>query len=680
MENIARRAGKPEVGKTLKLMNRNYRADYDVKRSEYWQYLEDTFKRNGIKTTDKKAVWTITRVLEGKESSADPKINAVAQDLSDMMRMAHQDLAKQGVGVRDHHGKIVAVYGKDFGEDPHYFPHRIDWDQEVTDPKTGKKMDLREMMKEKNEEIRKRIIASIPELRPYTYQQVYDYLNRHTPKAPVLSNIHRAREVNFPFIKRDYETLVGYFDQVAEATAQAKNLGPQSEKLNHEIRKINDINGIETLQSMWRSTLEPQNWNDWSAKLYNGAVAYEAASKMTFSAFKVPFHLSLVPTAFKDRIIPMPLVKAMGNFITHPREVMENAGYVGVLTRQLNAADIMFGERQASPVRQILKKELFEASYKMVRAISGESARVYLDQYAIKSLKKGNAASDITRRMLKETFLLGDGAIDEAVANGRFSPDDTGRAQTAFSNLVTFSDDPMQMSQLARAEIAKGENLPEIGLKRAVRLTYALQSFSLKATSFLREQLYDEVVIHGNYRPLAYALVAAPIVGQALQATGAGAKGIVHRGMEGLFGVKHQRDSWDIYLENLGKTFHDPSAVGLLKFIIDGYTLGYGWDIVRTVADPFLDVAQGNFKRAGKEFSYLPADIVSHMIGPFYDDVYRTVQEAARIGQIESGRGGQRLKNKKIKYSLGKYIEGQVPALREIPPFENEFGIKPPPR
>ena len=267
--------------------------------------------------------------------------------------------------------------------------------------------------------------------------------------------------MNFPFIKRNYETLIGYFDQVAKATAQAKNFGPEGEKLNHEIRKIDNVNGIETLQSMFRSTLEPQNWNDVTAKIYNAAVAYEAASKMTFSAFKLPFHLSLVPLAFKDRIIPMPVIKALGNFAIHPLEVMENAGYVGVLTRQLNAADVMFGERQSSVARQILKKELFEATYKVVRAISGQSAKVYLDQYALKSLRKGDKASDITRRMLSETFLIGDKSIDEAIVNGRFSPEDIGRAQTAFANLTTFSDDPLQMSQLARAEISKGESLPD---------------------------------------------------------------------------------------------------------------------------------------------------------------------------------------------------------------------------
>jgi hypothetical protein len=281
---------------------------------------------------------------------------------------------------------------------------------------------------------------------------------------------------------------------------------------------------------------------------------------------------------------------------------------------------------------------------------------------------------------VKETFLIGDGAIDEAIAHGRFSPEDIGRAQTAFSNLTTFSDDPQQMPMLARAEIAKGEALPMVGLKRAMRLTYALESFSLKATSLLREKLYDEVVIHHNYRPLAYALVASPILGQMLQASGAGVKHVIHKGLEGLTGHKHEKDSWDTYIENLKKTFEHPEAAELLKFIVDGYTLGYGWDMVRTVCDPFLDLAGGNLKKAGQEFKYMGADMLEHIVGPFYSDVFKTVEELSRIGQIEAGRRNPGLKPKKVKQSVGKYLEEQVPALREFPPFESVMGIKPPPR
>ena len=165
-----------------------------------------------------------------------------------------------------------------------------------------------------------------------------------------------------------------------------------------------------------------------------------------------------------------------------------------------------------------------------------------------------------------------------------------------------------------------------------------------------------------------------------LQATGAGSKHIVHKGFEGLTGHKHEQDSWDKYIENLKQTFEHPEAADLLKFIIDGYTLGYGWDMVRTVTDPFLDLVAGNLKKSGQEFKYAGPDILEHMVGPFYSDVFQTAEELSRIGQIEAGQRNPLLKPNKIKKSVGKYLEGQVPALRQFPPFEDAFGIKPPPK
>lgn len=38
------------------------------------------------------------------------------------------------------------------------------------------------------------------------------------------------------------------------------------------------------------------------------------------------------------------------------------------------------------------------------------------------------------------------------------------------------------------------------------------------------------------------------------------------------------------------------------------------------------------------------------------------------------------LKPQKVKKSVGKYLEEQVPALRQVPYFEDAMGIKPPPR
>jgi hypothetical protein len=662
MENIARRDGKPEVGKNLKLMNRSYRADYDHYRGQYWNMLEDILKQHKLKAKDD-VIREISYVMEGKRTSDNPAITAAAADISDMMRIAHGDMAKAGVRVVLKGGEIS--YNQ-FPEDPNYFPHRIDWDYKVTDPVSGKEYTLRETMKQKfDDQIRRRILESIPDLKPYSYSQVYEYLARHEPHAPILGNVHRAREVNFPYIRRDYQTLIGYFDQVGQAIAAADNFGPKDEKLNEQINKLTTISGKNTLQSMFNSVLRPQEWSDWSAKLYNAAIAYEAASKMTFSAFKVPFHLGLVPIGMAGRV--RPLARAIARFAIHPREVMENAAYVGTLSRQLSAADIYYGERVNTPVRQILRKEMFESAYKMVRSIAGESAKVYLEQYAMNDMRKGGRRAENTRRLLKETFLIGDQGIDEAVRTGQFSQEDLAKAQTAFANLTAFSDDPLQMPKLAREEIARGESLPSVGLKRAVRLTYALQSFSLKATSLLREKLWDEVMIHHNYKPLGYFIVASPIIGQMLSATGAAVKGYTHRGLEGLEGKQHTQDLWDKYLANLEDTFGNPDVVKMLKFVIDGYTLGYGWDMVRTVVDPFIDFGAGNRKKAGTEFAHLVPDLVEHLVGGFVDDVFRTGKEVGTIGQIESGQKHPELKDKKVEKSLVEYGADQVPAAREVP-------------
>jgi hypothetical protein len=68
MESIARKAGKPEVGRNLKRMNRSYRADYDVLRGGYWNMLEDILKQNKLKPTDD-VMKELSDVLEGKRTS-----------------------------------------------------------------------------------------------------------------------------------------------------------------------------------------------------------------------------------------------------------------------------------------------------------------------------------------------------------------------------------------------------------------------------------------------------------------------------------------------------------------------------------------------------------------------------------------------------------------------------------
>lgn len=677
MVNVARLDGKQEVGYTLRRMNRAYGADWDQRSAQSWQYLRDSFDRYGIEPTDEN-VREMSLVLEGKRSTDNPKMQGLVNDIRDMMKMAHEDMGKAGVKVTA--GKRLVPY-TEFPDDPHYFPHRIDFDYEMEDPSTGGKIKVKDLLKI-DERRAKAILDRIPELKPYSFQQIMAHLERNHPRTVKQRNVHFAREVNFPFIKRDYNVLLGYFDQVAQAISAAKNFGPEDQKLNEQIKKIRNPNGRETLNSMFRSALQPQSWDGTSSRLYNAIVTYEGATKMTFAAPKVPFHLVHVPMVMKGRV--MPLLKAFKDVAFHPREVFDNAAYVGTIARQSNASEMLFGERNNSTVRTVLRREGFEAAYKLVRVISGQAAKNYLDVWAIRDLRKGGASAGHTRRMLQDVFLLGDKGIDEALDRGRFTPEEINRAEVAFTNMAAFSGrgDPLQMPKFARLEQPKiaSHEIPVIA--KAIRLTYSLQSFSVKTLSALREHLFDEVVVHHNLKPLRYALIAYPLVGTALNLVNTGSKHTVQRGLEGLMGKDHKKDSWDTYLAYLKDTFVEhPDVVKFLKWYIDSYTLSTALETTKIVTDHFLDMVTGKWQKSD---DYWIPDLIQHMVGPFYQDLYNAAQTEHQVEKTEGTKHPRGWKNPREAKEIRHGLEEQVPAFRPLRPAvdwaEGKLGIKPPPK
>lgn len=670
IRSIAKQAGNREAGENIVRMNRSYQADADTHFASFALEAQNLMRENKLDEDDPKLMSELWDAVEGKRVSDNPAIIRAASQIADLHERVHGAEAAADVKLKTPAGETISW--KEFGKDRNYMPHRIDWEAQVQDPQTGEVHTLKDVMKETfAESSRRRIIETIAKERGYSYDRVIEYLKAYAPNTPVLGHIHRARTIDFPFIKKDWKTLMGYYRQAADAIAVEKNFGSDRKKLDAEIDRIKSVNGRKTISSMFDGLLEPQEWQDWTAKAYNAAIAYEAVTKMTISILKLPTHLIHVPMGLKGRV--RPLAKAILHTALHPRETFENASYVGTLARQLNAADVIAKDDSQGITHQIFGKTGFNAAYKMVRAVSGESARIWMEQYAMHELKKGNAAE--ARRLLKDVMLIGDQGIDQALANGRFSPEDLGRGQTAFANMVAWTNNPLQMPGWARLHIERGESTTTVGLKRAVRLTYALQSFSLKSMSLLREHMWDEVMIHKNYKPLAYFMIAAPVAGQLLQATTAAGKGFIHRSFEGILGRKHSEDSWDKYIAELEGTMRDPKPAKMLKFYLDSVTLGYGMDMLRTVADPLLNLATGELKKAGQQFEYAGQDILSHFAGPAFDDLWKTLVELpSTIGHIEAGTSNPAQKPKKVKAAAEKYVVGQVPILRQVP------GMVPPPK
>ena len=664
IQSIAKQAGVREVGQNIVRMNRSYQADSDTHFASFTMEAYDIMKAQKLDFEDPRVMNELWNEIEGRERSENPKIIKAAEKLADLHERIHDAEAGANVKLKTPSGGTMSW--KEISKDRNFMPHRIDYDAQIVDPDTGETHTLKDVMKETFPEASKRrIISAIAKERGYTYDQVMDYLKAYAPNTPVLGHIHRARTLNFPFIKKDWKTLMGYYKQAADAIAIENNFGNERGKLDKEIARIPSKNGRRTIKHMFDGMLEPQEWDGYISRIYNAAIAYEAATKLTLSPTKVIFHAVHFPVGLKGRV--RPVAKAAFNLITHPKEVFENASYAGTIARQLNAADVISKGDDQGITHQIFGKIGFNAAYKVVRAWSGESARVWMDQYALHELKKGN--KEEARRILRDVMLIGDKGVDEALANGRFSPEDMAKAQTAFANMTAWSNNPIQMPGWARLHIEKEAPTTTVGLARAVRLTYALQSFSLKTTSFLREHLWDEVMVHKNYKPLAYAMIAAPIVGQMLQGTTAGVKGIIHGGMEGLQGKKHTEDAWDKWLTEMETTFKDPSAARFLKFYIDSVTLSYGMDMVRILLDPFMLEAAGEHKKAGAGDTYALTDVAEHLAGAFYSDLFNVAKLPYDLHKIKTGQGHPEQRGEKYEKTIKKAVTDQFPVLKQFPAF-----------
>ena len=669
--NAARLSGSPEAGRELVTLNRRYQRDWDSYKAGSWNMITEVFGKNQIEPTDAvmREVWD---VIEGRKTPSSDKMSMLCNDIRDMMAIAHDDMAEAGVEVKTNEGPVPY---SSFGVKDNYMPHRVDYDAVMGQDDAGKPITVRDFLR-LDEKAQNKALGRVPELRRYTRGQIVSYLNGRITGAPRQSNVHFAREIEFPFIKKDYKTLLSYFDQVSQAISAAKNFGVHEEKLNAELEKVKNPSARMTIKEAFDTALVPQDWNDASAKIYNFATAFEAATKMTFSVVKLPGHLVHIPTVMRGRV--KPLLRAIPRALL-TREAKENAAIVGTIVHQTDMAEVLFGESSSSPVRQILRMEMFEHVYRGVRAIAGESARVYMQQDAIHELTTQSGSSlENTRRMLRDVFLLSDKEIDEAVERGSFTQEQINGAQVAFANQAAFSGrgDPLQMPANARMSVPKdAHSWSRAGVAKTLRLSYALQSFYVKSASLLRENLYDEVVIHGNLKPLVYAMAAYPVVGTMINIASTGFKHGLQRGIEKSFNKKHQEDSWDRYFAYLEDTFQHPTAVKILKWYVDAWAASAALEAIRMLTDPLLDLASG---KTTKEDEYWMDDAIEHAVGPFISDILHIGKDLSELQRIHASKDSPHVKKQKMVREGWKAATEIVPALRLIPQVREQ--LKPPPR
>jgi hypothetical protein len=669
------------AGRELVTKTRRYSAmiqrELADRRTDFTKIMQD----NHLSHEDDKAMRDIFDVVMGKRTVADPAINKAAGEVSKMMARIHQKGAAGELKVRTPDGRLIP-WG-DFQDDPSYMPRIADWNAKFSDGE--KTYTLKEIMGGTFGELKaKELLAKKlkEEGSSMTADRAYDLIKRERLKAPVQGNIQRTNETNFPFIRKDYGALDNYFKQFAKAMATESEFGSDLGKLKREINKLPNKQARTDVEAMFGYMFTPQNWDSDLGRVYNTAAAMETATKMTFSAAKVLFHAFNAPMVMGGKV--MPIVKALGHMAGDWKKTRENGYYIGTVMHGIDPAVMYMPETKTQ--HALFKYTGFQYLYNLGRSIAGESARTYLDQYAMDDLKKGGHAEETARRLLKNTFLIGDHAIDVAKQTGKWNPEDYKLAQVAFTNESLYGDSPLQMPGFARQRIA-GEGLTTTAkrLHMAVRASYSLQSFSVKTYSMLREHLWDEVMIHHNFKPLAYAMVVAPVIGQMLQGASAGVKGGTHRLAQFGLGRPHTEDAWDKWLAQF-TDLKSQGAAAWLKLYIDGIASQWALERTKRLADAFFNIAIGDkvhLKTAEDAAKYLFPDEVEQDIGPIWTDV---VMRPIEFGADELGAAAtsksQELQGKPGSFlsRTGKNVvrgaEELSPLLRQEPHVEEFLTTK----
>lgn len=678
------------------VLNRMY--DYDQAKEGYAGKLEmgllEVFTKNGLNPNpeswlEKKGrevfgrpqrddVRRVMDVVKGLAASDDPRINKAAEELRQWMADARDLMAKKGVHRAD---------GSTFAEvqrNPRYVPQITDWNTKLTDPQTGETKTLAEVVDDQTlddvskmryfEKTRQELNAGVDSMRQWLRDLKIDREHRlNRPKNP---NVTMPRTINHPFYRKDIWALMRYSDQVASALAMEDTLGHDMGRISRAIAEVPSRKLRKDLKQDVDSTFEYQDWSTTMGKVVRKGQAFEAISKMLLSPASVALHN--IHAAMNLGIKPW--FKAQIRILSHPREMMREKYYSGVVMIKMNPA-LLEGPHRG-PAGKYFDLSGFSAIYRWQRAAVAETAWAWMEQDALSDLRAGGKRAETSRRLLKDRLLLSDDEINRAVANNRWDDESKYKAERVFADKVAFSERTSQMPRTARLSMAEDLSEAEKNLHAAARGAYMLQSFQIKTYSGMKEWLFDEVFHHHNYRPLLPLFLLYPAAGFVLMNVKGAIVGGFQRGFEKATGQNHTQDRWDRLFEEY-KDIEKHPWVGPLKLYLDSMLIGMANERIKRWTDIGMMAAMGQKKKLENLVQYAAVDELDQLVGGLYADIFSL---AATPGKAWYDYMHTKTPAKKLKAAekdVVKEAKSLAWPLGTIPKINEWAGMKkitPPPR
>lgn len=667
---VATQAGVPEVGLKLKRM----RDEYQVRRSNVAgdfqsRYLK-VLQENRITPQESRVLFL---VKEGKLPPPNERIAKAAQGLTELTLDAQRMLKDRGwKGNYFADGESREFNFAEMSDDPRYAPHKHDRNEKIIlkDPQTGEEQTftLNDLLGKSLSEIkRQKIIATIEHNTGMKRAEIEDWIDAKRRRTPLAGNLERARQADLPFYRTDANVWMEYFEQLGEAVARADVFGQTREKLDAVAVQIPSKKGRDVVNQIFDGLLSKLPWDQQMGKWYSRWGTAEVLSKMTFSAVKVPFHLAHTAVVMEN---VGSVAKSVFQGAFSFGEMKERAQLAGVLVDQMKAGAMMEQAAGAKAANAMLKYEGFHWMYQFDRITANAAAQNWMERYALPKLMKKARSADHIRTQLKEKFLMDDKSIDAAVERGRWSQEDLNRGGAALTNRTLFTTDP---TELAPAWRSRSKEPVSDNLGAVVRIATILKGFTFKTAMLIKEDILGEAR-RGNYRPLMYAAMVYPAVGEALQGLSAAARSAP----AAVTGNLHH-NALTKYADDLSDLFTDPSVAKLVHRWLDDVGHATALTMVSEVFDT-LAFPPKNKRAARFKVQKLATDEAFWAIGP-YADALKTLDAAYHVLGAFSVEEGEKRFQVAGKATVG-WAKEEFPVLRTVFPDKKstKTQMAPPPQ
>jgi broad specificity phosphatase PhoE len=454
--------------------------------------------RDKITPDEFKQVWQA--IESGTDYKLDPRLKRMA-DTVQGIKYEVQDRALQAgveIEIRDQDTGKLRFAQFPSQRKPLYMPHRYT-KESLDEVGLG-------FLKDKIQRMgRQRVIEALMEKNGFNRTEAELTLNSMGRGVPLAGNVERPRELEMPGYRMDMGAFAQYIEEASEAIARTEIFGQRRKLLTGKLSLMEDQKNAITIGQIMDSLLDRRLQSQDPSKFYRLASDWETVTKMTFSA--IPHFFQGINAALRSNT--MSALRGFKDVVTEPRTAYHAAMQAGAILEQMKQAEARNIGGHGRLAQKVLNRTGFIEAGMFSRAWSVATARNFLDHDVLPALLKDPQNAHY-RRVAREHYGLSNAAMDLAIEDKMWQPEDYMRAGKRLSDDTQYTFDPTELPPTWRAK-AKGE--PSEWTQTAFRLATILKVYAFKQGALMYDSLIREAT-KGNFRPWIPAMILFPAAGE----------------------------------------------------------------------------------------------------------------------------------------------------------------------